>query len=151
MTTDVKDVRAVLNDLIQACKDSQQGFLDAAHHVKSMDMKAIFRELSQQRSMFAGELQQEVTRMGGHPERNGTTSGAFRRGWIDFKSRITGQSDPSVIKESEREEDSTVKAYTKALEEILPGNIRDIVENQYNEVLKAHARIHSNLVRTNGG
>ena len=145
MTTDVKDVRAFLNYLIQANKDSQQGFLDAAHHVKNMGLKAVFRELSQQRSMFAGELQQEVLRIGGEPEKNGTAAGALRRGWIDFKSRVTGQSDPSVLKEAEREEDSTARLYAKTLEEILPGDIRDIVERQYDEVLKAHARIRANV------
>jgi uncharacterized protein (TIGR02284 family) len=150
MTIDTKEMHSILNDLVQTCKDGQQGFLDAAHHVKNMSLKSMFRELSQQRSTFAGELQQEVTRSGGEPEKKGTTTGALHRGWVDFKSRITGQSDASVIKETEQSEDTTVKAYEKALEEDLPGDIRDIVARQYNAVLQTHARVRALELRTNG-
>ena len=141
MTIDANDVRSILNDLVQTCKDGQQGFLDAAHNVKNMNLKTVFRELSQQRSMFAGELQQEVTRIGGEPEKTGSTMGAIHRGWIDFKAKVTGQSDAAVIKEAERGEDSSVKAYEKALQDGLPGDVRELVERQYNAMLKAHARV----------
>ena len=151
MTMDVKDVRSILNDLIQTCKDGQQGFLDATHQVKDLSVKSVFREFSQQRSAFAGELQQAVTRIGGHPETTGTTAGALHRGWIDFKNKITGQSDAAVIKETASGEDSAVKAYEKALEDMLPGDVRALVEQQYTEILKAHARIRSLEVRANGG
>jgi uncharacterized protein (TIGR02284 family) len=135
----VKDLRALLNDLIQTCKDGQQGFLDAAHYVKDESLRSLFLEMSQQRALFGGELQQEVMRLKGDPETSGSTMGALHRGWIDFKARIAGQSDMSVIKEVERGEDAAAKAYQKTLQEQLPGNLREVIERQYDSLLKAHA------------
>jgi len=151
MSIPVSDVRAVLNDLIQTCKDGQQGFLDAAHHVQDANLKSTFLEFSQQRSTFAGELQQEVTRLGADPEKTGSTLGALHRGWIDFKSKITGQSDAAVIREAESGEDAAVSAYEKAMQAELPADIRSTVARQYKFVLQAHAQVRSLEVRAKSG
>jgi uncharacterized protein (TIGR02284 family) len=151
MSVDIKDVRSRVNYLIQACKDGQQGFVDAAHHVKDSNLKALFLELSQQRSMFAGELQQEETRLGGDPEKTGTTRGALHRGWIDFQAKITGQSDRAVIKEVERGEEAAVNAYHDAMEAELPGDIRTVVARQFKAVLESHARMRSLEIRNTSG
>jgi uncharacterized protein (TIGR02284 family) len=140
MSMDVSDVRSTLNGLIEMCKDGQKGFLEAAHHVKDLSLKSMFRELSQQRSRFAGELQQEVTRIGGEPETSGSATDAWHRGWLDFKAKITGRSDPSIIKEAERGNDAAAKAYQKALMEELPDDIRDVVERQYKAIREAPVR-----------
>jgi uncharacterized protein (TIGR02284 family) len=151
MSIPVSDVRAILNDLIQTCKDGQQGFLDAAHHVKDTNLKAMFLEFSQQRSMFAGELQQEVTRLGADPEKTGSTLAALHRGWIDFKTKITGQSDAAVISEAESGEDAAVKAYERAMQAELPADVRTTVARQYKFVLQAHAQVRSLEVKTKSG
>ena len=151
MSMNVKDIRSALNDLIQTCKDGQQGFLEAAEQVKDANVKSLFLELSQQRSKFAGELQQEVMRAGGDPETTGSTAGALHRGWIDFKAKFTGQSDAAVISEAERGEDVAVKAYQKAQQEELPGDLRDMIDRQYKAVLQAHAKVRALEVRTSSG
>jgi len=137
----VKDIRSALNDLIQTCKDGQQGFLEAAEQVKDANVKSLFLELSQQRSKFAGDLQQEVMRAGGDPETSGSTSGALHRGWIDFKAKFTGQSDAAVISEAERGEDVAVKSFEKALKENLPADLKNVVQRQYSQVKQAHDRV----------
>lgn len=147
----VDDTRSVLNELIETCKDGQKGFMEAANRVKNPNVRAMFLEFSQQRSKFAGELQQEVMGLGGDPEKSGSTMGALHRGWIDFKSKVTGESDEATIHEAESGEDAAVKAYQKALEKTLPSNIRDLVERQYQGVKAAHAQVRSLEVRTSGG
>ncbi len=148
---DPNEVRSTLNDLIQTCKDGQQGFLDAAHHLQDANVRAMFLEFSQQRSQFAGELQQEVTRLQGQPETSGSTSGALHRGWLDLKAKISGQNDQAAIREAERGEDAAVKAYQKALEKELPTDIRDTLNGQFNAILEAHRRVRALEVRTSGG
>jgi uncharacterized protein (TIGR02284 family) len=150
MGIDTKEVRSILNDLIQTCKDGQQGFLDAAHHVRDAHVKSMFLELSQQRSMFAGELQQEVTRLQGEPETTGSTTAALYRGWVDFKAKIAGQSDQAAISEAERGEDAAVKAYQIALEKTLPGDIRDTLERQFKGILDGHKRVRALEVLVRG-
>ena len=151
MAINVDDTRSVLNDLIQTCKDGQQGFQEAANHVKDTNVRTMFLEFSQQRSRFAGELQQQVMSLGGDPEKSGSTMGALHRGWIDFKAKVTGQSDAAAIHEAESGEDAAVKAYQKALEKTLPNDVRDLIEGQYQSVRQAHARVRSLEVRTSGG
>ena len=151
MAINVDDTRSILNDLIQTCKDGQQGFQEAANHVKDSAVRAMFLEYSQQRSRFAGELQQEVMALGGDPEKSGSTMDALHRGWIDFKNKVTGESDEATIHEAESGEDAAVRSYEKALQKTLPANLRDVIERQYQAIKRAHAQVRSLEVRTSGG
>jgi len=60
---------STLNDLIETCKDGELGFRTAAEGLKSPDTKAKFLEYSRQRAEMVRELQAEVRRLGGDPER----------------------------------------------------------------------------------
>ena len=48
--------RAVLNALIETCRDSERGFNGAAGLVTAPSLKALFLELAAQRARFAEEL-----------------------------------------------------------------------------------------------
>lgn len=135
------DVISTLNGLIETCKDGQEGFKEAAEGVKRSDLKSLFYEFSQQRAQFAGELQSLVQSLGGDPENSGSTAGALHRGWINIKSAVTGQDDEAILNECERGEDSAKNTYKSALEEALPGNIMDTVQQQYQSILSAHDRV----------
>jgi uncharacterized protein (TIGR02284 family) len=143
MAIDNDDVISTLNNLIETCKDGQNGFQTAADGVKSSDLKTLFLGYAQQRAQFAGELQNEVLRLGGDPEKTGSVAASIHRGWIDIKSAVTGEDEGAVIAECERGEDSAVSNYKDALSENLPENIRSIVQTQYVQVQEAHDRIRS--------
>jgi len=135
------DVISTLNNLIETCKDGQEGFRQAAEGIERSDLKSLFFEFSQQRAHFAGELQSLVQSLGGDPETSGSTAGALHRGWINLKSALTGKDEQAVLNECERGEDSAKSAYKDALEEALPSNVMDIVQNQYESVVQAHDRV----------
>jgi uncharacterized protein (TIGR02284 family) len=143
MATDNDDVISTLNNLIETCKDGQNGFQTAAEGVKNGELKTLFLGFSQQRAQFAGELQNEVRRLGGDPEQAGSVAATLHRGWINIKSTVMGEDEGAVIAECERGEDSAVKNYKDALNQTLPQNLRGIVENQYTQVQSAHDRIRS--------
>ncbi|HEY0406107.1 MAG TPA: PA2169 family four-helix-bundle protein [Pyrinomonadaceae bacterium] len=143
MSTDNNDVISTLNNLIETCKDGQNGFQTAAEGVKSSDLKTLFLGYSQQRAQFAGELQNEVLRLGGDPEQAGSVAATLHRGWMDIKAAVTGADESAVIAECERGEDSAVKNYKDALNQNLPQDIRGVVEQQYTQVQAAHDRIRS--------
>lgn len=149
MATDKDDVISTLNNLIETCKDGQNGFRTAADGVKNSDLKTLFGAYSQQRAQFAAELQNEVRRLGGDPEKTGSTAAALHRGWIDIKSAVTGEDEHAVIAECERGEDSAVRNYEEALSGSLPSDIESIVRRQFTEVKDAHDRIRS-LERASG-
>ena len=143
------DVISTLNNLIETCKDGQNGFQTAAEGVKNSELKTLFHTYAQQRAQFAGELQGEVRRLGGDPEQTGSVAATLHRGWINIKSAVTGEDENAVISECERGEDSAVSNYRDALNADLPADVRSIVERQYTQVKSAHDRIRA-LERATG-
>ncbi|HST22738.1 MAG TPA: PA2169 family four-helix-bundle protein [Blastocatellia bacterium] len=131
-----------LNNLIEANRDGQNGFKEAAENVKNSELKSFFNQASLDRARFVGELQQEVRRLGGDPENTGSTSAALHRVWIDLKGTFTGKNDESILSECERGEDSAVDAYKDALkDQNLPNDIRALVEKQFTSVKQAHDQV----------
>ena len=135
------DVISTLNELIETCKDGQEGFRQAAEGVERSDLKSLFFEFSQQRAHFAGELQNLVQQLGGDPETSGSTAGALHRSWINIKSAVTGRDEAAILNECERGEDSAKETYKDALKANLPANVLDVVQNQYGSIKMAHDRV----------
>ena len=129
---------SVLNNLIETCKDGEQGFKTAAEGLTSPDIKARFMQYSRERAQMSSALQAEVRRLGGDPERSGSMSGSIHRGWLDIKSVITRKDDHAIIVEAERGEDVAKTAYENALKEALPASTLTIVEQQALRVRQAH-------------
>ena len=129
-----------LNELIETLKDGQNGFKSAAADVKDMRVKSVFTELASERTRLAGELQSEVSRLGGEPEKTGSASAAVHRGWINLKSALGG-GEKSILDEAERGEDVAVKSYEKAMQAKLPPDVAGVVRRQYEEVKKAHDKV----------
>ncbi|HEY0544395.1 MAG TPA: PA2169 family four-helix-bundle protein [Pyrinomonadaceae bacterium] len=137
------EVISTLNNLIETCKDGQEGFRTAAEGVKNGELKTLFNTYSQQRAQFAAELQNEVRRLGGDPEQTGSVAATLHRGWINIKSAVTGEDEGAVISECERGEDSAVRNYEDAIKAGLPADVLTIVQRQYSEIREAHDRIRA--------
>ncbi|MGI8740674.1 MAG: ferritin-like domain-containing protein [Gammaproteobacteria bacterium] len=138
-------VISTLNELIETCKDGEQGFSTSAEDVSDPELKTVFKERARTCANGARELQEQVRRLGGDPETSGSTLGALHRGWENVKAKITGKDDKAILEEVERGEAVAVKSYRKALDSDLPTDVRDIVERQlqgveqnYNRVRKLH-------------
>ncbi|MDQ3712428.1 MAG: PA2169 family four-helix-bundle protein [Acidobacteriota bacterium] len=140
---------SILNNLIETCKDGQEGFKQAAEGVERSDLKSLFYDLGQQRAKFAGELQALVRELGGDPETTSSTAGSLHRGWINIKSYVTGKDEAGVLNEAERGEDIAKKAYKDALAENLPANVMTVVQAQSTEVMTAHDRVRDLRDATN--
>lgn len=143
MATDNDNVISTLNNLIETCKDGENGFRTAADGVKNTELKTLFNTYSQQRAQFAAELQAEVRNLGGDPENTGSVAATLHRGWINIKSTVTGEDEDAVVSECERGEDSAVKNYKEALNTTLPANVQSIVQRQFTQVKEAHDRIRA--------
>jgi len=141
MQNDNNNAISVLNNLIETCKDGELGFKTAAEGLKSADIKTKFLEYSRQRSEMGRELQAEVRRLGGDPEKSGSMSGSIHRGWLDIKSVITGKDDHAILAEAERGEDVAKSAYESASKETLPGTAQTIVQQQAVKVRQAHDHV----------
>jgi len=138
---DRNGVISTLNDLIETCKDGEEGFLACAQKVTNPMLKSFFEEKAQRCAAAALQLRGKVREQGGDPERGGSTAGTLHRGWMHFKSSIVGMDDNSVLAECERGEDFAKAAYEKALRQDLPGDVRSLIGKQYREVRDNHDHV----------
>jgi uncharacterized protein (TIGR02284 family) len=134
-------VIATLNNLIETCRDGQEGFRTAAGHAASAELKELFHSYSLQRANFVGELQDEVRRLGGEPAEAGSLAASLHRGWIDLKSAVAGGDADAILAECERGEEAALASYRDALDSDLPASVRAVVERQFAEVKKARSRV----------
>jgi len=141
MSADPKTTASYLNNLIETCKDGQEGFKQAAENVHCQDLKAELQSYSRQRAEFAAALQSEVARLGVEPEKSGSLAGAMHRGWINLKTALTSNDDQAVINECERGEDSAVEAYQEAMKADLAPQVTALLSKQYQSVKAAHDKI----------
>ena len=136
------DLRLTLNELIQTCRDGQEGFLTAAENVDDAEARRVFNEYSLQRAKFTGELQSASHSLGDHkPENASSVGGAVHRGWINLKTAVGGRDTHGILVECERGENSAVAEFHEALNLDLPANLREIVQRQANDIKAAHGRI----------
>ena len=125
---DTSTAVATLNDLIQTCRDGENGFRTAAEAVKDSHVKALFERFARQRGEMARELQEQVRKLGADPETSGSASGALHRGWMNIKKLVGGAEDGALISEAERGEDIAKAAFERALKGNLPAGARELVE-----------------------
>ncbi|HEY6764250.1 MAG TPA: PA2169 family four-helix-bundle protein [Candidatus Sulfotelmatobacter sp.] len=135
------DALSVVEDLIATCKDGQKGFQEAASHVKRLDLKTFFNEVSLERSRFAGELQAELPRLGESDKKDkGTVAGTLHRAWIDTKLGLGG-GDKTILEWLESGEDTAKERYAKALSKPLPSNITEIARRQATRIQEVHDKV----------
>ena len=135
--------RAVLNHLIETCKDAERGFRHVADYATKPDVKSLFLDIASQRATFAAALLPHAQRLGGARETDGTTAGALHRTWIDLRHALAGNDQQAVVREAERGEHFSLGVYKDALEGMLPPTVRDVVESQYAELEKTGERLRA--------
>jgi uncharacterized protein (TIGR02284 family) len=139
--TDTKEITHTLNDLIETCKDGENGFKQAAEKVKDSSLKSLFLKYSAQREIYAQELQSAVVLLGDKPETTEHVAAKLHRGWMGLKQALTSDEDKALIDECEAGEDAAVKAYTQALDKSIPANIETLIRKQFAGISEAHGVI----------
>lgn len=134
----------LLQELADTCRDGQNGYRDAADHVTDSHLREFFNEQSLARAGFAGELEQEIIRLGkADPDTSGSAAAAIRRAWIDFRSELGG-GDTTILASVESGEDSAKAVFEKVLRE---PNLREdlamLIRRQVTSIMAAHDHVRS--------
>src|SRR5579872_6074883 len=132
------DTVSVLNKLIETCKGGEEGYRTAARCVANSDLKVLFTSYAEQRAQFAAELQAEVRRLGGDPEKTGSLVGALHRGWTNLKSMVVGADEAAIVTECERGDDAARKSYEEALGQSLAADVHAVFNRQFASIKEAH-------------
>jgi len=134
---------SVLNNLIETCKDGERGFKSAAEALKNPATRTKFLAYSSERGRMGRDLQAEVRRLGGDPEKSGSAAGSLHRGWLDLKAVLTGHDDHAIVAEAERGEDVATSVFEAALKESLPAPAQARVQEFAAKVRHAHDEVRS--------
>jgi uncharacterized protein (TIGR02284 family) len=132
-----------LNDLLETARDGELGFREAAEHVKTPNLSALFGRRAETSREAAAELQDQIQRLGGKMDEGGTVTGAAHRVWVHIRGLFGGASDETMLNECERGEDAALARYRKALKQNLPQEIHAMVQRQFETAQRNHDMIKS--------
>jgi len=124
--------------LIDANRDGEAGYADAAQHIEDVGLRGYFREQSHQRARFAADLKSELHRIGKWEEtRQGSVGGTLERVWFDVK-RALGGGDAAILEAIEAGEDRARDDYQQALRENLSPETIAMIRSQAQVIFAAH-------------
>lgn len=142
MTTNDDTTLLVLNELLMANKDAEQGFQTAADVVAVPELVELFEGYALQRGKFVLELQERIRTLRGTPAKSGSPAGALHRGWLGLKAAVESNETHAILAECERGEDMSIKLYGAALKDRdLDQQSRTLIQQQYEQVQAAHDRV----------
>lgn len=128
----------VLNGLIETTLDSVNGYEEAAKEARGSAFSALFRERAAERRTVAGRLQEEVRRLGGTPEDDGSVMAAAHRQFLEIRNAFS-RGDQAVIEEVERGEDVIKLRFERALaDDRISPETRNLISRFHESVRRAH-------------
>lgn len=130
-----------LNRLIEACRNGELGYTEAARLVEEPRLQSIFERYAAERTGFAKELAAEVERLGGKPVDSGTLGGALHRGWIDLKATATLGEGRAILSACKTGEDAAFMRYSHAIDSGITGQSRALVDKQWAKIKEAIAHL----------
>lgn len=138
---DNQQIVSTLNGLIEISRDGAEGFRTCAEDANDEALKLYFENRAQSCEEAVRQLSAEVRRQGGDPDRGGTLTGALHRTWLDIRAALTNRDNVAVLEECERGEAAAVVAYENALRQELPGEVRALLDQQYEGAKRNHDRV----------
>jgi uncharacterized protein (TIGR02284 family) len=136
-----EDTIALLNHLIETCRNGELGYAEAAKHVDDTRLQTVLQDYSKERAGFVRALQAEVKKLGGTPAESGTIGAALHRGWLEFKAVATLGDGGAILSACETGEDSAWTHYKDAVDSDVSGESRSLIEKQWVKVKEAIARL----------
>ncbi len=142
--TEIPGIISQLNNLLVANIDAKNGYKEALEKADNAELKSFMVSQMKQRANFASELSEIIRSLGGMPNEQSSFSSEIHRFWIDLKSVISKNTNPSqldkgLMKECIRGEKLAVDDYTKVLESTniaLP--VRKLLQQHRDRIVAAY-------------
>lgn len=130
---------STLNGLIATTIDSAEGYTEAAKDSEGSRFVALFTSRATERRAIASRLQQEVVRLGGKAEDDGTMLAGAHRMFLNLKAMMTKHDDKAIVNEVEAGEDHIKAKFEDALGDMeLTPAVRSVIEGCYTSVKAGH-------------
>ena len=128
------DIR-VLNGLIETTVDSIDGYRRAAEEATNSRFVTAFRSRVTEREQIVGQLRDEVRRLGGDPQDDGSILAAAHRAFLTLRDKVTGSDDESVIAEVDHGETYLNEKWETALkDDELSPETRSVITRCYSSI-----------------
>jgi uncharacterized protein (TIGR02284 family) len=132
--------RASLDAVLQACADGERGYRAAAKDVRDAGCALMFEHYAGERASFATALRDAAhSRTTG--QAHGSKKGTLHRGWLEARAKLTHGSARALVAECARGEDAALHAYREALRANLAPGLREVLQEQYEAIKKAHEEL----------
>jgi uncharacterized protein (TIGR02284 family) len=145
---------AVLNGLIETTLDSVDGYRRAAEEATGGRFASEFLSRAAERAQVVVMLREEIRRLGGTPEEDGSILAAAHRAFLTLRDRVTGSDDHAVIAEVDRGESYLNAKWEAALkDDSLSPETRAVIGKGYDSVRAGHERweqVHERIDTTRG-
>ena len=138
-----QSIVVILNGLIHMCREGHDGYMQAAEGITSSAYKTMFAEYAHQRSRFASQLANLVVEYGGDPDDDGHSMKMFPHGWMGIEPAVVGGDYGAIFAECQSSDSVAINAYERVLEMTLPKGVSTIINQQYEQIVEAHDRIHN--------
>ena len=140
---------SVLNSLIETTLDSVDGYRRSAEEATSSRFTSDFLSRASEREQVVRQLQNEVRRLGGNPEDDGSVLAAAHRAFLTIRDRATGSDDESVIAEVDHGETYLRGKWESALkDDKLSPETRNLVTQCWSSVREGQEKwraVHENM------
>lgn len=130
-----------LQNLIGLNIDSYDGLTESAEEINDPSIAKLFRELADERSTLATELQDYVEWNGEESVAEGSFAAGVHRAWINVRSKLNNGDPHVVLVEAEFGEDQIKDAYEDALKQTAGSAMNAILQKQYARVKAGHDRV----------
>lgn len=141
------EVIAALKEAADNAHDGDLGFTEAAVHTDTPGLKAFFEQRAGACRDSAGELQEQIARLGGQAEEPGTVTATARRVWLQIRGLFGGAGDETILAECERAEGAALANLREVLQRQLPQEIHQMVLRQYECTQRNHDMVRTLLAR----
>ena len=145
---------SVLNSLIETTIDSVDGYRRSAQEATNSRFSAAFLERANERDQIVSKLRDEVRRLGGNPEDDGSVLAAAHRAFLSLRDKVTGSDDAAVIAEVDHGESYLNGKWEPALrDDKLSQETRSLVQQSYDSVREGRdtfRRLHEDMSSTSG-
>src|SRR5579871_1685129 len=130
-----------LSELLAVAREGEHGFLACAEHVRADSLKKLFVSRAGRHAMAVAELRGLIGQLGGDPAMSGRILSVNRRAWLNLQAALMQNADEALLDECERSEDHALEVYRNALDDHLPEFVRQVVLQQFEELMTDHDEI----------
>ena len=145
---------SVLNGLIESTIDSVDGYRRSAQEATSSRFSAQFLERANERDQIVSKLRDEVRRLGGNPEDDGSVLASAHRAFLSLKDKITGSDDQAIVAEVDHGESYLNGKWEAALQDDrLSPQARQVIQQCYDSVRQGRdtfRRLHEDMAGAGG-